>query len=49
VPSSHGRWLADRCPSAELRLYPDDEHISVLNSGAAALDWMGRAVRRPGG
>lgn len=40
VPSSHGAWLARRCPSAELRLYPDDGHISVLNAGAAALDWL---------
>jgi pimeloyl-ACP methyl ester carboxylesterase len=49
VPSAHGRWLADRCPVAELRLYPDDGHISVLNCGAAALDWMAGQVRRPGG
>lgn len=40
VPSSHSEWLARRCPSAELRLCPDDGHISVLNSGAAALDWL---------
>jgi SAM-dependent methyltransferase len=41
----------DRCPSAELRLYPDDGHISVLNYGAAALDWIAgvAGVRRPGG
>ena len=40
VPPSHGEWLADRCPPAELRLLPDDGHISVLNQGAAALDWL---------
>jgi pimeloyl-ACP methyl ester carboxylesterase len=40
VPSSHSRWLARRCPSAELRLSPDDGHISILNSGAAALEWL---------
>ena len=40
VPGSHGEWLARRCTSAELRLYPDDGHISVLNYGAAALDWL---------
>jgi pimeloyl-ACP methyl ester carboxylesterase len=28
---------------------PADGHISVLNSGAAALDWMASEVRRPGG
>lgn len=40
VPSSHGEWLARRCPSAEMRLYPDDGHISVLDSGASAMDWL---------
>lgn len=41
VPSSHGEWLARRCPSAELWLYPEDGHISVLSSGAvAALGWL---------
>ncbi|GAA5532552.1 alpha/beta fold hydrolase [Deinococcus aluminii] len=40
VPSSHGRWLARRCPTAELRLCQDDGHISVLNAGASALDWL---------
>ena len=40
VPSSHGEWLARRCPSAELWLRPDDGHISVLNSSAAAMDWL---------
>ncbi len=40
VPSSHSEWLARRRPSAELRLCPDDGHISVLNSGAAAVGWL---------
>jgi pimeloyl-ACP methyl ester carboxylesterase len=41
VPASHGEWLARRCPSAELWLYPQDGHISVLNSGAAAaMGWL---------
>jgi pimeloyl-ACP methyl ester carboxylesterase len=40
VPSSHSEWLARRCPPAELRLCPDDGHISVLNSSAAAMDWI---------
>ena len=40
VPSSHSAWLARRCPGAELRLCPDDGHISVLNSAAAALGWL---------
>jgi pimeloyl-ACP methyl ester carboxylesterase len=41
VPAAHGEWLARRCPSAELWLYPDDGHISVLDSGAAAaMGWL---------
>lgn len=40
VPSSHGRWLADHCPSAELRLYPRDGHVSVLNAMESALEWL---------
>ncbi|MGW4702610.1 alpha/beta hydrolase, partial [Streptomyces sp. NPDC004285] len=40
VPSAHGRWLAGRCPGAELRLTPADGHISVLGGGAAALEWL---------
>jgi pimeloyl-ACP methyl ester carboxylesterase len=40
VPSSHGEWLARRCPSAELWLRPDDGHISVLHSGGAAMEWL---------
>jgi pimeloyl-ACP methyl ester carboxylesterase len=40
VPSSHAEWLAHHTRSAELWLRPDDGHISVLNSGAAAMDWL---------
>jgi pimeloyl-ACP methyl ester carboxylesterase len=40
VPASHAGWLARRCPSAELWLRPDDGHISVLHSGAAAMGWL---------
>jgi pimeloyl-ACP methyl ester carboxylesterase len=40
VPSAHGEWLAHRCPKAELRLSPDDGHISILNSAVSALEWL---------
>ena len=46
VPSSHSEWLARRCPTAELRLFPDDGHISVLNHAADALDWLGGQARQ---
>jgi pimeloyl-ACP methyl ester carboxylesterase len=40
VPPSHARWLAGRCPTAQLWLRPGDGHISVLSSAAAALEWI---------
>ena len=40
VPSSHSEWLARRCPSAQLWLCPEDGHISVLDSSAAAMAWL---------
>jgi pimeloyl-ACP methyl ester carboxylesterase len=40
APSSHGKWLARQIRSAALWLRPDDGHISVLNSGASAMDWL---------
>ena len=46
VPSSHGEWLARRCPSAELWLRPDDGHISILDQGAAALAWLREYAER---
>jgi pimeloyl-ACP methyl ester carboxylesterase len=46
VPSSHSEWLARRCHSAELRLCPDDGHISVLDSGAAAMEWLSEHADR---
>jgi pimeloyl-ACP methyl ester carboxylesterase len=45
VPSSHARWLAARCPRAELRLEAGQGHISVLGSARSALEWVrARAV-----
>lgn len=40
VPSSHSTWLAGRCPNAELRLFPNDGHLSVLHHAADALHWL---------
>ncbi|WP_245900896.1 alpha/beta fold hydrolase [Deinococcus yavapaiensis] len=40
IPSSHARWLARRCPRAELRLCVGEGHISVLNFGVTALQWL---------
>jgi len=40
VPSAHGKWLAAHCPGAELLLVPDASHVTVLDSGPAALAWL---------
>lgn len=40
VPSSHAKWLSERCRTAELWLRPDDGHVSILNSSVMALDWL---------
>ncbi len=45
VPAAHSRWLAARCARAELRLSPDDGHISVLTGAEAALRWLADQVR----
>lgn len=40
VPVSHGRWLASHIPTATLRTYPDDGHVSVLRHAEEALAWL---------
>jgi pimeloyl-ACP methyl ester carboxylesterase len=40
VPVAHAEWLAGRCPAAELRLSPDDGHLSIVRSAPAALHWL---------
>ncbi|MEU6404315.1 alpha/beta hydrolase [Streptomyces sp. NPDC046985] len=45
VPVAHGRWLADRCPAGRLRLRADDGHVSVLEAGGAALEWLADHAR----
>lgn len=40
VPSAHSRWLHGRVPGADLRVSPGDGHISILESGVAALEWL---------
>ena len=40
APVAHAEWLASHIPNAELRVQPDDGHVSVLRSGAAALEWL---------
>jgi len=40
VPSSHSEWLSRQIPNAELRLHPDDGHITILDAVPAALEWI---------
>jgi pimeloyl-ACP methyl ester carboxylesterase len=40
APRSHAEWLARHVRSAELRVRPDDGHVSVLHAGAEALGWL---------
>jgi pimeloyl-ACP methyl ester carboxylesterase len=30
VPASHGRWLADHVPGADLQISDDDGHVSLI-------------------
>ncbi|MEV1177207.1 alpha/beta hydrolase [Nonomuraea sp. NPDC049784] len=45
VPSSHGKWLARHCPSAQIQIFPGHGHISVLHAAAKALDWLHENAR----
>jgi pimeloyl-ACP methyl ester carboxylesterase len=45
VPCAHGKWIAARCPTAELRVVPDAGHITVLDSAPEALAWLGTHAR----
>lgn len=40
IPVAHGEWLGAHLPSAELRILPEDGHVSVLTHAEVALDWL---------
>jgi pimeloyl-ACP methyl ester carboxylesterase len=40
VPPAHSAWLARHIVGAELRLAPDDGHLSILRSAPSALEWL---------
>lgn len=44
VPATHSAWLAGQIAPAELRLSPDDGHLSVLNHAESALEWLHQQV-----
>lgn len=48
VPLAHAGWLARHLPRAELRVGPEDGHLSVLRLAGGALTWLrDRADGRP--
>ncbi|MBB6627849.1 alpha/beta hydrolase [Nocardioides sp. KIGAM211] len=40
IPPGHASWLAATVPGAELRIVPDEGHVSVLRHASSALDWL---------
>ena len=40
APVAHAEWLASRIPNSELRVEPNDGHVSVLSSAPEALEWL---------
>lgn len=40
APPAHGRWLAERCPTSQLRLFAPEGHISILRHTPDALEWL---------
>ena len=48
VPASHGAWLADRIPAAELWIIPGAGHVSVLADSTRVLAELRRRAADPG-
>jgi pimeloyl-ACP methyl ester carboxylesterase len=46
VPAAHSRWLAARIPRAELRVFAEEGHISVLTSSGGVLHWLRSRAER---
>jgi pimeloyl-ACP methyl ester carboxylesterase len=42
VPPTHSEWLATRCPTAEVRILPEEGHLSVLNGAPNGLLFLRR-------
>ena len=45
VPASHGAWLAEQLPDVDVRWRPGDGHITVLDGGESALEWLAVTAR----
>lgn len=40
VPPAHADWLLRQCRDSELWFRPGDGHISILDAGPVAMDWL---------
>ena len=40
APVAHAQWVDNRCASAELRVRPDEGHVSIMRSAADGLRWL---------
>ncbi len=40
IPPAHARWLAEHIPTAQLQLWPELGHVSVLTHAADAVQWL---------
>jgi pimeloyl-ACP methyl ester carboxylesterase len=47
TPTGHARWLATAIPGAELRLFPEDGHLSLIyGREREVLDWLAQQLHR---
>jgi pimeloyl-ACP methyl ester carboxylesterase len=47
VPPAHADWLVRGCRRSELWLRPGDGHVSILDAGPPAMDWLAAQTRQP--
>ena len=48
TPAGHARWLATAIPGAELRLFPEDGHLSLIYGREwEVLDWLAQQLAAP--
>jgi len=45
VPAAHSVWLAQACATAELRLSPEDGHLSILDKASGAVEWLSQRIK----
>jgi pimeloyl-ACP methyl ester carboxylesterase len=47
IPPGHARWLADAIPGAELQLYPDEGHLSIIfGRDREVIAWLAEQLHR---